>query len=980
MLSIAAIGAGAGAAEYYAGDNYYTSGQLTEASAWAGQGAELLGLAGAVDGKLFEAVLAGQLPGGSVIPDGARGAHRPGLDLTFSAPKSVSLLAYVGGDTRLLAAHRDAVATALGWAEANFAEARVAKGRGQATVATGNLLIAQFEHDTSRALDPQAHIHAVIANATRAPDGKWRALAEFALWSGKTAIASVYNAEFRQRVEALGYTTQTTAKHGQFEIAGVPRAVIEAFSQRRAAIEQAATKLMHNTPAALAAVTLRTRGAKPVDIDRDVLNAEWRTRAAGLGFDAGAMVAEARRRAAHEPAPWARLVEGIRGAAAQAQALAERLGLLAPGAGRDALVPEPAGALAPLVYAAAHAVASAVRHLSEREAGFGRVELVKAALDLGAPVSVAAIEDRIASLAGKGLLLAGADGRMMTTAAAWRQETAYLAALRQGQGQVRPLLPKDTAAASLKAEAQRQHLKLTAGQAKAATSILTSSDRVVHVQGNAGTGKSAMLVPVARLAEAHGHAVIGLAVSNAVANRLKAEVSIAGGTVASFVRRHAALLEPAAPAGQRAAAAAALNGALIIVDEASMLGTRDAAQLVAIANAANAGRLALIGDVGQLGAVEAGKPFALGHDAATVVMDQNLRARTPEMRALHDAAQAHDVARLAALIKPHTTEVPGTAAATAAAMWFTLPAAERARTEIFVSGRALRAAVNREVQALRRDAGELGTGARITGTLVPVHLTREEQKLARSYRAGQVIELARPLTSQGLPQGTMQVLAVDSKGAVAVRLTDGRSGVFRPARLAGNRVDAAVRVFERRDIELHAGDPVRWTTTDRARGLDNNGRATLERREPDALLFRTADDRLLRLDRHDPMLKRLDLAYAVNAHPAQGSTADRAIVVANSSEGPLINRALAAVLITRAREHVSLVVDSLPGVERRLQANSGEKTAAVEIAVVARLDPAAAQTAATVRASVEPPMPPAPVQPAVQPLERTLMREPDFGL
>ncbi len=173
MLSIAPVASGGGAAAYYAGENYYTDGQLTEHSQWLGRGAERLGLSGKVEQTSFEAVLEGRLPDGAVIPDGTRGDHRPGLDLTFSAPKSVSLLAYVGGDRRLLDAHLGAVRTTLAWAEQRFAETRVADGRGrQALVTSGNLIIALFQHDTSRLLDPQAHIHAVIANATLAPDGQ----------------------------------------------------------------------------------------------------------------------------------------------------------------------------------------------------------------------------------------------------------------------------------------------------------------------------------------------------------------------------------------------------------------------------------------------------------------------------------------------------------------------------------------------------------------------------------------------------------------------------------------------------------------------------------------------------------------------------------------------------------------------------------------------------------------------------------------
>ena len=133
---------------------------------WVGQGAEALGLEGPVSHDAFEAVLAGSLPNGDTIPTGPNGKHRAGLDFTFSAPKSLSLLAYVGGDARLLTAHMTAVKTTLGWIEANLAEARVTRDGRQEPVKSGNLVVALFQHDTSRALDPQAHIHAIIANAT----------------------------------------------------------------------------------------------------------------------------------------------------------------------------------------------------------------------------------------------------------------------------------------------------------------------------------------------------------------------------------------------------------------------------------------------------------------------------------------------------------------------------------------------------------------------------------------------------------------------------------------------------------------------------------------------------------------------------------------------------------------------------------------------------------------------------------------------
>ena len=177
-------------------------------------------------------------------------------------------------------------------------------------------------------------------------------------------------------------------------------------------------------------------------------------------------------RAAREATPWRRLVEGVKGIAERGRVLAERLGLIEPQVAPSPLVPEKPGRLSPDQYAAAHAVASAVRHLSEREAGFRRVDLVKAALDLGAPVGVAAIDARIASLVGKGLLIAGSNDRMMTTAEAVAQEKAYLAAVREGKGQAAPLLAGDDIGEAVRAEARAAGIRMTAGQSRAAKQIL----------------------------------------------------------------------------------------------------------------------------------------------------------------------------------------------------------------------------------------------------------------------------------------------------------------------------------------------------------------------------------------------------------------------------------------------------------------------------------------------------------------------------
>lgn len=167
-VSIGRVHSPGKAADYFANDNYYTAEQSEAASVWMGEGSRDLGLSGTVEASVFEKILDGKLPDGTQVNNPETRDY--GRDFTFSMPKSASLLALVSGDTRILAAHLQAVKETMAWAEKNLAEARVHVGGKDVAVRTGNLVYALFQHDTSRATDPQSHIHAVIANLTRLAD------------------------------------------------------------------------------------------------------------------------------------------------------------------------------------------------------------------------------------------------------------------------------------------------------------------------------------------------------------------------------------------------------------------------------------------------------------------------------------------------------------------------------------------------------------------------------------------------------------------------------------------------------------------------------------------------------------------------------------------------------------------------------------------------------------------------------------------
>jgi len=197
MLSLSNVGNHATAASYYETvDNYYTSDHGP--SEWWGTGAASLGLHGAVGSAEFAALLDGRLPSGETLHNAAAG-RRGGTDGTFSAPKSVSLQALVGGDKRIIDAHRVAVDRALAYAE-TLVSCRVTEDGITRIERTGNLIVGRFNHDVSRSCDPQLHTHCVMINATRRADGLWRSVNNEAIYRHKMLLGVLYRSELAREL------------------------------------------------------------------------------------------------------------------------------------------------------------------------------------------------------------------------------------------------------------------------------------------------------------------------------------------------------------------------------------------------------------------------------------------------------------------------------------------------------------------------------------------------------------------------------------------------------------------------------------------------------------------------------------------------------------------------------------------------------------------------------------------------------------
>ncbi len=390
MLSTKPIQSASRARQYfYEKDNYYfkDSPDAKAQSQWYGKGANELGLSGQVEPEQFERVLGGELPNGVVLGkriDGER-RHRPGYDLTFSAPKSVSLLALVGGDERLIEAHQAAVKTALDQVEMRCAEARQFQDGQMHYRKTGNLVFATFLQDLSRALDPQLHTHCATMNTTLRQDGKWRALASQmgegpevrGFWErvhrDQRFLGLIYRSELAYRAKQLGYEIVKRDK-GLWEIAGVDDADLTFFSKRRQDIEALMKERGLQGARAAAYATLVTRQDK-APAERSELKAHWQA----LAKTDFVQLIETR----HEQGiPQLALRNGP-----------DKLQSKVP----DPVIPE----------AAHHSVQYAIEHLSERRLAISHSELATVALQavLGEAVTVESIFNAIKAALAQGTLL-----------------------------------------------------------------------------------------------------------------------------------------------------------------------------------------------------------------------------------------------------------------------------------------------------------------------------------------------------------------------------------------------------------------------------------------------------------------------------------------------------------------------------------------------------------------------------------------------
>jgi conjugative relaxase-like TrwC/TraI family protein len=890
MMTLKSLSGGPGAArnvvsycqhECRRGDGYYSKDATP--SAWGGSLASELGLAGRIDGKTLQGLLEGRLPDGRIF--GTSGVEKDGhrrmaVDMTFSAPKSVSLYA-LGAATpemrdKMLAAHDRAAARAMRLVEQEFLTARYGKGGAQAE-RTGAGLWAAYRHEDARPVaghtGMQVHTHAVLLNVTKGRDGQMRAV-DLALGNDGIKLAgATYRAELASELRALGFDLRQSREG--FELSGISDEQIEAASARSAQVEAQLEKWGLDRDTATAAqktaANLSTREDKR-QLTQDEQRWEWRQEARDLAIT------------------------------------------VEPQSHGSVTVTEP--------EASVEAVAYAVDHLSERESvmSTNRVRLDSLLHGMHRGVTLDKVTQAIESAARTSRLYVAGRDRIVTRETL-RTEAMVLERVAAGRGTSAPITTAEGARARIAAREEVQGFQFTAGQRSAVAATLTSADQCVAIIGAAGGGKSMAMAALSDEAHARGLRVVGLGPSQTAADGLKEIGADDTRTLHSFVARADKDLSPR----------------FIILDEAAMVSARDMQR--ALEKLRPDDRVVFVGDPRQLDAVEAGKILEqmIQEKAISVseITEIN-RQRDPELLAIAQAFANGDAARAVDLAEPYMSAVTVTGedwkaagvepptpaqakkdpsklpppavrqqaiARETAARYLALSPDERGKTLLLSGTNAVRRTINDRIRQGLQESGAVGPDAATVTALDKAGLTRAEMRNAVSYKPGMVLRLTEGRGRDRKTANYTVTVTDPTRRIVIARAQDGPERVFDMRKISIK--DLAV--FTQREMAVAPGDRVVFTDNNRTFGFRNNETGTVREVAGGAVTIEKDDKSLVVLDAQ--AMHAVDYGWGITVHRSQGRTIDRSIVAGEASR--VATSKAAYVSCSRERLALDIVTDDI---------------------------------------------------------------------
>jgi conjugative relaxase-like TrwC/TraI family protein len=834
-------------------ENYYTEADRIRGE-WHGRLAKQWGLRGEVREEHFQRLSEGQHPitGEQLIRHQAarefmnrRGEkvsameHRAGWDATFSAPKSISLTALVGGDDRVREAHRKSVGIALDELE-RYVQARI--GGFLPAETTEKWIAAKFEHDSARPVSgyaaPQLHTHVVFFNLTETKEGEAYSVQPRELYKTQQYATAVYRSELAYRLKELGYEVER-GESSQPEIKGYSKEYLEASSPRRQQVKEHLAKQNQRGAAAAQIAAHQTREGK-LELTHEEMQERHRQIAQAFGDQPERVVA-----AAHE----------------QREDIKEQPGTNVIGQA--------------LTY-------SREKNL-EREAVAEERDLLRDALKRSmGHATVAEIKAEFEKRAQAGEFIETRNrgpGCAFTTEEMIDCERETIHVMRAGQNQHEPIANLKT-----RREIEQAHSHLSESQRAAVEQILSSLDQVTALEGIAGAGKTTSLAAIREAADREGFRVQGLAPTSRAAQKL-AEAGIESSTL----QRHLAHSEELHGGQNR----------LYILDESSLASTKQMNEF--LHRLKENDRVLLVGDTRQHEAVEAGRPYQQLHEAGiqTARLDEVVRQKDAALKEVVEQLSRGKVKeaieRLDAQGRVHEIPDRNERLNEIAREYAKNPEGTLVVSPDNQSRREINEVIHREMQ----NTGRVDTHEHKKRVLVArQEITGADRQWAAQYRHGNVVRYARGSKAHGIAAGEYARVesANENENLVTVKRENGKQVTYDPRRLQG------VTLYRETERAFSAGDRVQFTTPNRDRHIANRELGIIERINDGAnLQLRLDSGRTIEFNiRENP---HLDHGYAVTSHSSQGQTADRVIVHVDTEQAgeQLVNRRLAYVAVSRGR-------------------------------------------------------------------------------
>ncbi len=834
--------------------------------------------------------------------------RRAGTDFTFSAPKSISMAALVGGDKTLEKCHSDAVSYTLKHIENNYIGTRVGNQKSRSIELTGNMIGAKFLHGTSRETDPQLHSHCVVFNMTKRQDGKWRSTFHDEIFKDSKLLGVIYKNKLAELVQKQGYEIKPTGD-GSFELKGYTEEQLKAFSKRRSQVLEGGAKLLYDKlvednlkEQKIAYETRFSKGKKSFlvqESSESLHNKGFETtttsndRRIVLGltenksFEAMKVYLKQQLRASDNRAAVMidrKTKQKITPESLQQkwQAEASNLGIIHPKKGYRFLFGKAINTQMPAA------------HLGEKRALFSDKKLELAALIMNFGRST---YEKIKEAIDKDITILSTD-RNLTVKTNLRQvqlEKAILAMSQKGRGSFKCLGEPHTA------KAITSKLKFAPHQRQAFDFTLANTDQFLLWNGVAGSRKSTTLLAVREFAKGQNINVIGLAPDASTAKELGKSIQAKATTVQAFLTKNKLP-----------------EGSLIIVDEATRLSTKNMHALMERAVAAKS-RVLFVGDYRQFGAVEAGAPFEAMYRSGTAKVDLEVHTRQIDEKLKEAVVSASrqdygSIENSIKLLSDHIIERKSEPARHKEFIrqYLTMPTTDRDKTLLIADLNHDRRQLTESLRTALKQEGKLGQEEVKLNILATKDLTEAQRKSPMFYQKDDIII---PYETNGRLKANTQYRVVATEGDGLLLANANKKPVLvRPK-------DHNWLVYKTESIGVSAGDTLEWRRNHE--GRINRQAMTVSKVNESHIILRDAAGNPSKID--PKKLHNLDYGLIKTTYSSQGATSDHVIALTTKN----VSKESWYVALSRARFSVKIITDD----KGKLLARTASKSSKQENAI-----------------------------------------------